>query len=66
MLRVYKWIGTLDNVIALLSSLMRKWKVRVEIWKDGEKSISVDGLISCVVSSKVTTIHPLVFVYQKS
>ena len=40
MLRVYKWIGILDNVIALLSSIMRKWKMTLGIWKDGEKSIS--------------------------
>ena len=39
MLRVYKWTGIPDNVITLLSSLMRKWKTRLEIWKDGEKSI---------------------------
>ena len=31
MLRVYKWIGKTDNVITLLSSLMRKWKARLEI-----------------------------------
>ena len=40
MLRVYKWIGILDNVITLLSSIMRKWKITLGIWKDGEKSIS--------------------------
>ena len=39
LLRVYKWIGIPDNVITLLSSLMRKWKTRQEIWKDGKKSI---------------------------
>ena len=39
MFRVYKWIGISDNVIKLLSSLMRKWKTRLEIWKDGKKSI---------------------------
>ena len=52
MLRVYKWIGKPDNVITLLSSLMREWKVRLEIQKDGKKQ-SVDGLILCVVYSKV-------------
>ena len=31
----------------------------------GEK-VSVDGLILCVVSSKVIVIRPLVFVYLKS
>ena len=40
MLRVCKWIGIPDNVIAMLSSIMRKWKTRLEILKDGEKSIS--------------------------
>ena len=29
-----------DNLITLLNSLMRKWKTRPEIWKNGEKSIS--------------------------
>ena len=33
-LRVYKWTGILGNIITLLSSLMRKWKTRLEIWKD--------------------------------
>ena len=40
MFRVYKWTGIPNNVITLLSSIMRKWKTRLEIWKDGEKSIS--------------------------
>ena len=40
MLRVYTWIGIPDNVITLLSLLMKKWKTRLEIWKDGRKSIS--------------------------
>ena len=39
-LRVYKWIGIPDNVITLISSLMRKWKTRLEFWKDGRKGIS--------------------------
>ena len=40
MLRVYKQIGIPANVITLLSSLMRKWKTRLEIWKDGRKNIT--------------------------
>ena len=40
MLGVYKWIGIPDNVITLLSSIMRKWKTRLDIWKDRKKSIS--------------------------
>ena len=36
MLRVYTWIGIPGNVIAGLSELMRKWKTRLEIWKDDE------------------------------
>ena len=40
MLRVNEWIRIPDNVIILLSSLMRKWKTILEIWKDGRKSIS--------------------------
>ena len=31
MLRVYKWIGTPDDVITLLNSIMGKWKTRLEI-----------------------------------
>ena len=65
MLRVYKWIGIPDNVITQLSSIMRKWKTKLEIWKDGKK-VSVDELILCLVSSKVAAIGPLVFVYLKS
>ena len=37
MLRVYKWIGIPGNVMTLLISLLRKWKTRLEIWKDGGK-----------------------------
>ena len=37
MLRVYKWIEISDNEITLLSSMMRKWKTRLEIQKDGKK-----------------------------
>ena len=44
MLRVHKWTGIPHNVITLLSSIMRKWKTRLEIWKD-EKKVSPDGLI---------------------
>ena len=40
MLRVCKWTGIPDNVITRLISIMRKWKTSLEIWKDGEKSIS--------------------------
>ena len=35
-LQVYKRTGILDNVITLLSSLTKKWKTRLEIWKDGK------------------------------
>ena len=40
MLRVYTWIGIPTNVVTLMRELMRKWKVRLEIWNDGEKKIS--------------------------
>ena len=30
------------------------------------EKVSVDGLISCAVSSKLTAIHQLVFVYMKT
>ena len=43
MLRVYKWIGISGNVITLVSLLMRKWKRRLEILKDGKK-VPIDGL----------------------
>ena len=36
-LRENKWIGIPDNVITLLSSIMTKWKTRLEICKDGKK-----------------------------
>ena len=65
MLRVYKWTGIPGNVITLLSSLMEKWKTRLEIWKD-RKKVPVYGLLSNVVFSKVTAIHALVFVFLKS
>ena len=29
--RVYKWVGIPGNVIILLSSLMRRWKTRLDI-----------------------------------
>ena len=41
MLRVYKWIRMPDNLIRLLSSIIRKQKTRLEIWKDGKK-VSAD------------------------
>ena len=37
MLRVHKWIRMPDNLIRLLSSIMRKKKTRLEIWRDGKK-----------------------------
>ena len=40
MLRVYKWIAIPRNVVTLLSSLMRIWKTRLQILKDGGKNIS--------------------------
>ena len=40
MLEVYQRIRIPDNVVTLLSSLMRKLKRRLATWKDGKKSIS--------------------------
>ena len=37
MIRVYKLIGILRSVIKLIKGLMRKWKMRWEIWSAGEK-----------------------------
>ena len=42
MLRVHKWIGVPCNAITLLSSIMRKWKTRLEIWKDEKKYQQMD------------------------
>ena len=47
MLRLYKGIRIPGNVITLRSFLMRKWKTRLEIWKDGKKSISRLIVIIC-------------------
>ena len=40
MIRVYEWIGIPNSVIKLVKMLMRKWKTRVEIWRDCEKTTS--------------------------
>ena len=40
MIRVYEWIGIPNSVIKLVKMLMRKWKTRLEIWRDGEKTTS--------------------------
>ena len=40
MIRVYEWIGIPRSVIKLIKELMRKWKTRLEIWRDGEKMTS--------------------------
>ena len=37
---MYKWIGIPSSVIKLIKELMRKWKIRLEIWSDGEKMTS--------------------------
>ena len=37
MLRVYRWIGIPNEVIGLISQLMKKWKTRIEIWNEGRK-----------------------------
>ena len=37
MLRLYKGIRIPGHVITLRSFRMRKWKTRLEIWKDGKK-----------------------------
>ena len=40
MIRVYEWIGIRRSAIKLIKELMRKWKTRLEIWKDDEKMTS--------------------------
>ena len=40
MIRVYEWIGIPNSVIKLVKMLMRKWKTRLEIWRDCEKTTS--------------------------
>ena len=47
MLRVYKWIEISDNEITLLSSMMRKWKTRLEIQKDGKKVSEAVADLEC-------------------
>ena len=37
MLRLYKWVGVPDEVIELISNLMKLRKTRFEIWNKGEK-----------------------------
>jgi len=44
---VYRWIGILDEVIALITNLMEPWKTRLEIWSNGE-NLQADGSIFCV------------------
>ena len=46
MLRVYEWIGIPNEVINLISQLMKMWKTRLEIWSEGKKvtSRSIDIL----------------------
>ena len=40
MLRMYTWMGILENLVALLNELMRKWKTKFEIWSNGDTKIS--------------------------
>ena len=40
MVRVYEWIGIPRNVINLITELMKKWKMRLEIWNGSEKVTS--------------------------
>ena len=37
MIKVYEWVRIPRSVIKLIKELMRKWKTRLEIWRDGEK-----------------------------
>ena len=37
MIRVHEWIRIPRSAIKLIKELMRKWKTRLEIWRDGEK-----------------------------
>ena len=56
MLRVYEWIGIPNEVINLISQLMKMWKTRLEIWSEGKKvtSRSIDILLDFY---KETAIH---------
>ena len=40
MIRVYEWIGIPRSVIKLIKESTRKWKTRLEIWRDSEKMTS--------------------------
>ena len=46
-LRVYKWIGILDEVIKLILNLMDLWKTTLGIWSKGEKMTNRWINISC-------------------
>ena len=40
MIRMYEWIRILRSAIKLIKELMRKWKMRLEIWSNDEKMTS--------------------------
>ena len=40
MMSVYEWIGIPRSVIKLIKELMRKWKTRLEFWRDGARMTS--------------------------
>ena len=47
MIRVYVWIGIPKQLIQLIEQLMSKWKIRLEVWNDGEKMMNRWIDISC-------------------
>ena len=58
MIREYEWIGIPRSVIKLIKELMRKWKTRLEIWRDDEKMTSrwiqiLHGFLQCESYSPV-------------
>ena len=40
MIRMYEWIRILRSAIKLIKELMRKWKMRLEIWSNDENMTS--------------------------
>ena len=47
MLSDYNWIGIPKDVISVLSELMKRWKIRLEVWDGNDKSVNRWVNITC-------------------
>ena len=47
MLRVYRWIGIPENVIRIISQLMKNWKTRLEVYDGKQRHVSRWISIAC-------------------